>query len=284
VEEVRGAAVARLRQVIWSTIISLTVRDQHRQGLLEAAARIVRDEGPSGLTMDRLSRATGLSRATLYRQTGGREALLDALAASGTDVGDRSDTRARILRASREVFGRVGFDAASIDEIAEEADVGTVTVYRHFGDKDGLVEAFLYEFTPRRVAREERLRASEDVRTDLERLAERMLVSMRDEAPMVRLVLLEALRGSPMLSRLGRKAPMGNMREVTEMFREHCAAGRLRDADPSVLAQSFNGAVFAFGVVSPIFRGDPAGDPKQTARAIADLFLVGALPRESARA
>lgn len=256
----------------------MVVRDPRRQELLEAAAHIVSSEGPAALTMERLSRATGLSRATLYRQSGGREALLDALAASGTDVGDRSDARARILRAAREVFARVGFDAGSIDEIAAKADVGAVTVYRHFGDKDGLVAAFLYEFTPRRAAREARLQASEDVRADLERLAERMLTNMRDEAPIIRLVLLEALRGSPMLSRI--QAPMRNVKELTAMFREHCAAGRLRGVDPAVLAQSFNGAVFAFGVMGPILRGDPIGDPKQIAREVADLFLIGALPRD----
>jgi len=255
------------------------VRDPHRQGLLEAAARIVSAEGPAALTMERLSRATGLSRATLYRQSGGREALLDALAAAGTDVGDRSDTRARILRAAREVFASAGFDAASIDEIAEKADVGAVTVYRHFGDKDGLVAAFLYEFTPRRAAREARLRASEDVRADLERLAERMLTNMRDEAAIIRLVLLEALRGSPMLGRLER-APMRNVKQLAGLFREHCAAGRLRGVDPALLAQSFNGAVFAFGVMGPILRGDPIGDPKQIAREVTDLFLRGALPRD----
>jgi AcrR family transcriptional regulator len=258
-------------------------RSSHRLRLLEAAARIVSDEGPASLTMQRLSLATGLSRATLYRQSGGREALLDALAASGTDVGDRSDTRVRILRAAREVFGRLGFDAASIDEIAETADVGTVTVYRHFGDKDGLVAAFLEELTPRRVTREARLSASGDVRADLERLAESMLAGMRDEAPIIRLVILETLRGSAMLSRVREKAPMRNVKALTTMFREHCAAGRLRDVDPYLLAQAFSGALFAFGIVAPMLRGDPICDPKETARAITDLFLLGALPREKSR-
>jgi AcrR family transcriptional regulator len=243
----------------------------------------VNDEGPSGLTMERLSRATGLSRATLYRRSGGREALLDALAASGTDVGDRSDARARILRAARDVFARDGFDAASIDEIAATADVGAVTVYRHFGDKDGLVAAFLDELPPRRAVRESPLRASGDVRADLEGLAERMLAGMRDEAPIVRLVVLETLRGSPMLSRVRTKAPLRNVKALASMFRAHCSAGRLRDVDPDLLAQTFAGTVFAFGAVGPILHGESIGDPKQTARRIADLFLLGALPRETSR-
>jgi hypothetical protein len=69
---------------------------------------------------------------------------------------------------------------------------------------------------------------------------------------------------------------------VTSLLRAHCAAGRLRDADPRMLAQAFGGMVLAFGVVAPILLGDPAADPKETARAITDLFLDGALKRRRA--
>jgi AcrR family transcriptional regulator len=251
--------------------------------ILQAAARIVAAEGPAELTMDRLARATRRSRATLYRQCGSREAVLDALARAGTDVGDRTDTRARILLGAREVFGRVGFEAAAIEEIASAAQVGVATVYRHFGDKDGLVGAFLDELAPRRAARDARRRVSGDVRSDLERLAEQMLIGMRDDAALVRLLILETLRGGPLLPRVRAKSPTRVVTAVASLLREHCAAGRLRDVDPHLLAQAFSGMVLAFGVVAPILRGEPASDPAQTARAITDLFLVGALARQEAR-
>ena len=111
--------------------------------VLAAAARLVAVQGAEGFTMDELARAAKISRATLYRQARSREAVLDALSAAGADVGERIDTRRRILTAARAVFCSVGFDAATIDEIATEAAVGLATVYRHFGDKDGLVAAFL---------------------------------------------------------------------------------------------------------------------------------------------
>src|SRR5438128_1847774 len=58
--------------------------------------------------MENLAEKTGLSRTTLYRRTGGREALLDELARAGLHVGDRGDARERLLRAARVVFGRAG--------------------------------------------------------------------------------------------------------------------------------------------------------------------------------
>lgn len=248
--------------------------------VLEAAARIIRDRGPAALTMARLARAAGLSRATLYRRSGGREAVLDALAATGEDVGDRTATRARILRSARDVFGRAGFDAASLDEIAAGANVGVATVYRHFGDKDGLVSAFLDDLAPRRAARAAHAAASDDVRHDLERLAERILTGMRDDAPVMRLLILETLRGSSFLRRVRAKSPTRTIGLLTSLLGEHCVAGRLRDADPRLLAQAFGGMVLAFGVVAPILRGEPAADPARTAREVVDLFLTGALRRK----
>jgi len=250
--------------------------------VLDAAVRIVSARGPDGLTMDRLARATGISRATLYRQCGGREAVLDALAAAGADVGDRTETRARILLGAREVFGRVGLEAAAIEDIALTAKVGVATVYRYFGDKDGLVAAFLDELAPRRAAREAGTAVSGDVRRDLERLAVQMLTGMRDDGALVRLLILETLRGGPMLSRVRAKSPTRTLTAVTSLLRQHCAAGRLRDEDPHLLAQAFGGMLLAFAVVAPILHREPASDPAEMARTITDLFLLGALPRKEA--
>jgi len=251
--------------------------------ILDAAARLVADEGPEVLTMDRLAGATGLSRATLYRQCGSREAVLDALAAEGRDVGDRTDTRTRILAAARDVFGRTGFDRATMEEIAEAANVGLATMYRYFRDKDGLVSAFLDELAPRRAAREARARATGDLRADLERLAELMLTGMRDDASIVRLVLLEMLRGGPLLPRIRTLSPTRTLGTVASILRDHTTAGRLRDINPRVLAQAFAGMVLAFGVIAPIVRGEPAADPRAAARTLTDLFLHGALVRKDAR-
>ena len=242
--------------------------------VLDTAAKIVAAEGPEALTMERLARTTGRSRATLYRQCGAREALLDALAERGADVGDRTAARKRVLRAAREVFGRVGFEAAAIDDIAMAADVGVVTIYRHFGDKEGLVSAFLDELEPKRAA--QAMMPSNDPRKDLTSLAAQMLVGMRDDAALVRLLLLETLHESPLLKRLRAKSPTRMLSLLASLVQTHCAAGRLRRREPRLLAQSFAGMVFAFGVLAPIMRGDPAPDPQRTAEAITDLFLFGA--------
>jgi AcrR family transcriptional regulator len=53
---------------------------------------------------------------------------------------DAVRNRERVIAAARKVMARKGIDA-QMDEIAREAKVGVGTVYRHFPNKDDLVEA-----------------------------------------------------------------------------------------------------------------------------------------------
>lgn len=60
------------------------------------------------------------------------------------DAGDdrRSRKREQILAGAREVFLELGFEGASVDEIARRAGVSKATLYSHFDDKRALFAAF----------------------------------------------------------------------------------------------------------------------------------------------
>ncbi|MGW7683171.1 TetR/AcrR family transcriptional regulator [Kribbella sp. NPDC054772] len=67
-------------------------------------------------------------------------------------AGERLDpeaTRARILKAAADVFGRRGIHAAGINEVVEAAGASKLTIYKNFGSKEGLVEAVLTDRTHR---------------------------------------------------------------------------------------------------------------------------------------
>jgi AcrR family transcriptional regulator len=49
--------------------------------------------------------------------------------------------RQRILVAAAELFAERGFDGVSVSDIAESAEVGRTTFFRHFGDKQEVVFA-----------------------------------------------------------------------------------------------------------------------------------------------
>ncbi|RIX30222.1 TetR/AcrR family transcriptional regulator [Amnibacterium setariae] len=53
----------------------------------------------------------------------------------------RRQARRRIVAAADELFAARGFDAVSVNDIAERAEVGRTTFFRHFGDKQEVVFA-----------------------------------------------------------------------------------------------------------------------------------------------
>ncbi len=56
---------------------------------------------------------------------------------------DPSRTRAAILRSAADVLYERGLDGVGIAELCADAGISKETLYRHFGSKDGLVQAVL---------------------------------------------------------------------------------------------------------------------------------------------
>lgn len=66
---------------------------------------------------------------------------------------DASATRAAILEAAKTQFSRLGYDSATLREIASEAGADVALIKRYFGGKEGLfTEALKASFKPERMA------------------------------------------------------------------------------------------------------------------------------------
>jgi AcrR family transcriptional regulator len=243
--------------------------------LLEIARRLVEDEGADALTMDRLAEAAGISRSSAYRLAGSREALVQQLAAAGAPVEGRGDVRERVLAAAREVFSRHGLEAATIDAIAEAAGVGPATIYRQFGDKKGLLQAFARSLAPRRVVWDTAREPSGDLAVDLERLAVAALTTIRSDAPLMRLMMIERLRGTSPLTELA-DAPDRTIHGIVALLRHYAARGELVDEDPYRLARAFQGLLIGFGLFGVLLDQPGDGDPERDAALVVALFLRGA--------
>lgn len=64
----------------------------------------------------------------------------------------RARTRAQLLEAAARVYARRGFEAATIDEVADEAGFTKGAVYDHFGSKEKLLLALLDEHLSGQIA------------------------------------------------------------------------------------------------------------------------------------
>ena len=65
-----------------------------------------------------------------------------------------SDRRAQLIEVGRAVFAKRGFEATSVEEIADRAKVSKPVVYEHFGGKEGLYAVIVdreMEYVVRRI-------------------------------------------------------------------------------------------------------------------------------------
>jgi AcrR family transcriptional regulator len=251
--------------------MSSQTHSQHH--ILDAAEQLLADN--PDFTMDELGTAVSLSRATLYRKIGNKEALLQRLAAErGLDSVDTTDMRTRILLAAREIFGRYGLLDVTMEQIAQEAGVGVATLYRHFGDKDGLVRAFASELTPHRAIADATQHISGDLTADLIQIVTRMLSFLHDNRDLARLGFTQNEKTRQYLAHV-RPTTERTLYQLTHFLQAQRDAGHLPTGDLPQLGLALTGMIFAFGFMAPTYHDMPLAEPEATAEFIVNLFLNG---------
>lgn len=242
--------------------------------ILEAAAELVQETAAT-FTINDLAAHTGLSRATIYRQVGGKKALLKQLAqAQNLPHLDQPDMPQRILQAARRLFGQQGLVSPTMEQIAAEAGVGVATVYRHFGDRSTLLKTFLQTFQPELPISQ--TETSGDLRTDLTRLVESMIRFILQNQDMVQHSFSHAQQWHEELAEV-RPFRERSLIRIGNFLQSQMEAGKLRPVDPKKAATALAGLILSFSIIMPTYYQSPEPEPQETAVFITELFLNGLL-------
>lgn len=245
--------------------------------ILDAAQRLLDGSAAQDFTMEQLAQESGLSRATLYRRVGSKQAVLARLARErGLEgVDDHGlDIHGRILQAARVTFGKHGLARTTMEQIAAQAGLGVATVYRHFGDRESLIRAFMRECAPEGSFHELARLDSGDIEADLIGLVTEMLTFLHDNREMIWLSVIEGAEMQNLYEQLGRGAE-GARAELTRFLERAVAERRLQDQDPEQMTTALAGMLLTFALDVPVFGGPPLEDPQQAAQFIVHLFLHG---------
>jgi len=240
-----------------------------RERILDAAEKLVCD-CPEDFTMDRVAGDACVSRATVYRHFGGVAGLRDALEEerAGTEALDRTDVRTRILDAALREFVEASVHGATIQTIADRAGVSPMTVYNHFGDKEGLVAALISERGPTPLARGVGHAEGDPVRA-LRGFVEGMLRMAEEQRDMFGLVIAP----DPITRRAFRRV-RENADDAGTILEERLSRMELPEGiEPRVATKSLMGMIMANGVLAPILFGDEVEDREAVAEQITRLFL-----------
>lgn len=108
-----------------------------------------------------------------------------------------------ILAAAEQVFCQLGYDAATMADVAQRAGVVEGNVYRYFKSKRELVARVVSDWYSRKLDELEReVRQIASVRSRLRYLIAAHLRSLRDSPGLMRLIIRELRTGDPEFSRI----------------------------------------------------------------------------------
>jgi AcrR family transcriptional regulator len=198
----------------------------------------------------------------------------------------RGEIRAeKFLDAATEVFAEKGYQHARLSEIVARAGGSLATLYRIFGDKEGLACAILERRLDLHIHVLSDLNLSElTPEQALRRVAIRMaqLMAGTDSQVVYRIVIGEGQSFPALRDWFFDHVVASIRRTLEDYFEQQVAAGRLQLASPRAAAGQFYMSLFGDQVVRLAAGGPHLPDvdtlEAQTLAAV-DLFLQGALPR-----
>jgi AcrR family transcriptional regulator len=188
--------------------------------------------------------------------------------------------RAQIVEAAAGLWLRDGFDATSVEAIARAAGLAKGTVYLYFPSKDALLDEAVrrYSLLPafESLSRELAGTSPEDA---LPRIARELWRRLREQAPLVRLILRELPQRPDTARAFLEKVVLPANRLFAGFLDAGVAAGALRPLDTFVAARALVGMLMIFLLTQELYGGRalaPLSDDAIT-DTVADVFLRGVL-------
>ncbi len=193
----------------------------------------------------------------------------------------------RILEAAEELFAEQGFDAVSINAIAERAGLSKANVFHHFKSKNDLYLAVVRQACAAFSTHIDHLGQEEGSFPErLARYALEHLTQVLANERISRLIQRDLLEKGAQRGREFAEQVFGqNFARLVEILRTAQQKGELRaDVDPTQVAIMVVGADITYFQARHVLRHLPdvefADDPERYSRMAVDIFLRGILFRD----
>ena len=158
----------------------------------------------------------------------------------------KARTRVKVMQAARDLFGELGYDGATIRDIAKRAGMSTGAVFANFSDKTDLFEAIYAEDSEAMMDAMRDAVGSDPKAGVAQRLSALFEAGYRrsfDNLPMVRAVVVRSwLQGDDAEGRM-RVSERGMANLIGEVLRDGVKGGELKgDSDVRLAAEMLQSA------------------------------------------
>jgi AcrR family transcriptional regulator len=202
-------------------------------------------------------------------------------AASGRwPAGEDPAKRQQILEGAKRVFMKMGFDAASMNDVTREAGVSKGTLYVYFANKEELFSAMIESERAAFVASvRTALAEHDDVETGLYDFAVSFITHVTDEKVIDAMRTVLGVRDRmPQLCQRFFKGPENLRTILCDFLQQHVAAGKLEIDDLDLAAGQFldlaSGSFFKLRLFGSMDRPPPPSEIDRVARGAIRMFLA----------
>lgn len=154
------------------------------------------------------------------------------------------ETRLRIFAATRQLIAKKGRRGTTTREIAELAGVNEATLFRHFGNKDALIEACVLHYCPANVLEELLPSLTGEVAEDLRKIARLMIEEMEKLRDLILVTFAEEEQWAAAGDAAWRSPAM--IHEILKQFMAKRVESGELEGDPALLARFFMGTLFSY--------------------------------------
>lgn len=196
----------------------------------------------------------------------------------------RLDRRKRaIVEAARTLFVEQGFERTTLGDIVDRAGGSLATIYKLFGNKDGLLEAVVFEkASSGETLILDAVRQGGSPATILHRLSEQLRAHFLDPevVSLVRIVIARSINDRDFARLFFERTATRTRTSLERMFASWQDRGVAMNGDPAMLAEMFLGLFVSDVHAAAISHGIGVEHSHERLRARTDFFIAGAgLPR-----
>ncbi len=188
-------------------------------------------------------------------------------------------TRERILKASLAIFSERGYLGTTTKDIAIEAGVAEVTLFRHFLSKERLFGEVVktYSFLPTLKGLLPELRDM-DYRDALFEIARRFLERLSERRALIQIMHAEAHRYPEKVKEIYHRFIDEIFKTLASYFEGLQERGAIRDFDPEIAARAFLGMFYSYFTTREMLtRKKTKTMDREVIEVFVDIFIKGTM-------
>ena len=194
------------------------------------------------------------------------------------------NTHGKILQAAAGLFSKKGFKDATTKEIAAEAGITEITLYRHFKSKEDIFFEIVKNMSMISMSSEIFSTIKNyGLKEKLEYIAFNFIKIFKQRSGDFRMLLAETITRPEMSRAFFETVPNRAIEMISGLMQQEICDGTIGRADPKLLARAFLGMFLAYNMMQEILLGKEleAYDENTVVKFFTSIFLNGALKKNA---